>query len=385
MIKKYAKKAVKYLSNNGYKTLNWIEISRSNIIHNFDMIQKLHPSYGIMTVLKSNAYGHGLEQVTSVLNEVNCCFIAVDGYYEASKIKDLTRHKILVMGYILPDNIHLLDFKKCSFVIQDKEGLIALSKLNKRINVHVELNTGMNRLGLQPNELVDYLETIKKYSNLNLEGVMTHLADADNDTDTNTNNQTELFDQLIEKIIDYDFRPKYIHIAQTAGSAKVISKYANSLRLGIGLYGVNPLLKSDCNYNKLSKLMPVLELKSTVIKVLDLEKGQKISYNGIYTTSTNTKVGVLPLGYYEGVPRELSSIGFVSYGNEALPIVGRVCMNHTMIDISNTKVKFSDVITVISNNNSMPNSIQNISNQFGLFTYTLMTDLSESIRRAIVK
>src|SRR5205814_9777787 len=129
---------------------------------------------------------------------------------------------------------------RCSFVVQDEAGLHAFGKLRRPVRIHLELNTGMNRMGLQPSELAAYLGTVEKYPNLELEGVMTHLADADNAQDASfTTRQVASFDAQMARILAAGFRPKYMHIAQTAGSAKVQSKYANAIRLGIGLYGIN--------------------------------------------------------------------------------------------------------------------------------------------------
>jgi alanine racemase len=270
-------------------------------------------------------------------------------------------------------------------VVQDIAGLKALAELNKPVNIHMEVNTGMNRLGLNGPEINNYLDFLKKHPSLILEGVMTHLADADNEiSDDYTNNQVELFDKTVGEVISAGFQPKYIHIAQTAGSAKAKSKFANSIRLGIGLYGINPLAEKDLKHSKLKKLEPVLELKSTIIKCVYLKRGDRVSYNGIYTAPKAMRIGVLPIGYYEGIPRELSNKGIVNYGNKSLKIVGRVCMNHTMIDITGTDIKVNDVITIINSDQSMPNSVLKLCDSYGLFSYTLVTGLSSSVRRIVV-
>jgi alanine racemase len=289
------------------------------------------------------------------------------------------------MGYIKPENTALLDTVKCSFVVQDIAGLKAFGELHKPVRIHLELNTGMNRLGLSTTELPGYLQTIKKYPNLMLEGVMTHLADADNELDdTFTKQQVKKFDYAVDSIKKSGFTPRYIHIAQTAGSTKVKSNYANAIRLGIGLYGLNPLNKTDNRYKDLQSLKPVLELKSTIIKIIELKKGDKVSYNGIYTAPRDMKISVLPLGYYEGVPRELSNKGVVTCGKLELPIIGKICMNHTMIRLGVAKLKVGDEVTVISRDPSQPNSIEQICNDLNLFNYYLITKLSSSIRRVIV-
>jgi len=385
MLRRPVKKILTKIRYNNFQTLNSVELDKSKLLSNFALFKRLNPEFGIIPVLKANAYGHGLEQVAEILNDADCDYLAVDGYFEAAKIRDITNHKILVLGYIKPANVKLLDTKKCTFVVQDIEGLEAFASLNKPVKVHLELNTGMNRLGLQSDELMPYLQTLIKHPSLILDGVMTHLADADNPyDDLYTIRQTNLFDGYIKSILDFGLNPKYIHIAQTAGSTKTVSKYANSMRLGIGLYGINPLEAGDKHFNELSELQPVLELKSTVIKTIEMKTGDKVSYNGIFTAPKTMKIGVLPLGYYEGIPRELSNKGLVTYGNQALPIVGRVCMNHTMIDLKSEKVKIGDTVIVISRQTKQLNSIVNICRDNGLFSYSLLTGLSSSIRRVIV-
>ncbi len=385
MLRGKIKSIIKSLSGNKFSTLNIIEISKSSIINNFDIIQNNNPNFSIIPVLKANAYGHGIIQVAKILNSVNCDFLAVDGYFEAAKINNISKHKILVLGYIKPVNFNLLNTKKCSFVIQDIEGLKSLGLYKKPVNIHIELNTGMNRMGLQVDEINEYLNEVKKYSNINIEGIMTHLADADNDRDNSyTLGQVKVFDNLVDKILGLGFNPKYIHIAQTAGSVKVVSRHANSLRLGIGLYGISPLSKKDKHSKCLNGLKPALKFTSTIVKVIALKKGDRVSYNGIFDAPRKMNIAVLPLGYYEGIPSSLSNIRSVSFNNKFLPIVGRICMNHTMINIEGIDLKFGDVVTVISDRPDDLNSINCLAINHDLFRYSLMTGFSESTRRIIV-
>ncbi len=385
MLRRTVKKAIKHLRANNYIPLNRIELARSKTLNNIDHIRSQNKKLGIIPVLKANAYGHGLSQMAEILNKAECSFVAIDGYFEAASIRDITKHHILVMGYIRPENVRLLDTKRCSFVIQDKEGLEAFARLGKPVKVHLELNTGMNRMGLQPEELDDYLNTLKQFPALKLEGVMSHLADADNEIDNSYSlEQTKLFDDLVKKILGKGFKPSFIHLAQTAGSTKTKSRFANAIRLGIGLYGLNPLNANDHAHSKLAALQPILEMKSTVIKVIELKKGDRVSYNGIFTAPKTMKIGVLPLGYYEGIPRVLSNSGTVLYRDKQLPIVGRVCMNHTMIDIDDADIKVGSEVTIISSDPDQPNAVNNICASHNLFNYSFVTGLASTTRRIIV-
>ncbi len=385
MFRKQAKRAIASFSINNYEVLNRIELSRASTLENFQLFQNLHKKYGIIPVIKSNAYGHGLTEMAQILNDANAKLLAVDGYFEAAKIRHMTKHRILVMGYIKPENVKLLDVSKCSFVVQDIDGLKAFARLGKHVKVHMEINTGMNRLGLQEREIDNFLNELRLNKNLELEGIMTHLADADNPQDDRfTEKQVKLFDRTVKKILAEGLRPEFIHMANTGGTAKVNSQTANSARIGIGIYGINPLDENDPRYKVLEGLKPVLTLKSTVIKTIDLEKGGRVSYNGTFTASKQMKIAVLPLGYYEGIPRDLSNKGRLTSSGSRLPTVGKVCMNHTMVDITGTTVGVGDEITVIDSDKDKPNSIRQIAKQNKLFDYELLTRLSSSLRREIV-
>lgn len=367
-----------------YKTLNVVQLDRKAMLHNVALVARQHRGTDIIPVLKSNAYGHGLREVAEILNDADCAFLAVDGYFEAAKLRHITKHRMLVLGYILPSNVHLVDTERCSFVVQDIEGLEAFGELGRPVNVHLELNTGMNRLGLSEEELDAYLATVKRYPTLELEGVMSHLADADNEADGSyTVRQVRQFDKTIEHIRAAGFRPRVIHIAQTAGSTKAKSKHANAIRLGIGLYGVNPLAPIDQKYSELGNLQPVLRLISTIIKVIDLKPGDSVGYNRTFIAKRPMRIGVLPIGYYEGLPRELSNRSVLTAGTQKLPILGRVSMNHVMVGLPDG-LQIGDKVTVFSADPMQPNSIAAIAANYHLFAYGLLTGIASSIRREII-
>jgi alanine racemase len=381
----YLKKVINRLASRTYQPLNRIEIDRNRLLGNVAYIQRQHPGFEIIPVLKGNAYGHGIAAVAEVLRGSSCKFLAVDGYFEANRIRRINGCQILVMGYVLPANVDMLDTKRCSFVVQDITGLLAFGALGRPVRIHLELNTGMNRLGLRADELPVYLDVLRGYPQLELEGVMTHLADADNEFDERyTVGQVAAFDRQVGDVLAAGFKPRFIHIAQTAGSPKVQSHYANAIRLGIGTYGINPLAEKDRSYGDMDELRPVLELKSRIIKVLELDEGDKVGYSCTFTASGPMRVGVLPLGYYEGVPRELSNIGCVTHNGTTLPIIGRVCMDHTVIDLKDSRLEVGDEVTVISKNTGDPNSIRGIQRDHEMFAYSVLTGLSSSVRREIV-
>lgn len=367
-----------------FSTHNRIEISKSALIHNADLFAELSGK-AVIPVLKGNAYGHGIEQVATALKGRSFPYIAVDGYFEALRIRKVSRQPVLVMGAIKPENFAKIKYDHFAFVVQDAETIRALGKTGKRISVHLECNTGMNRYGALPAELEKLTKLILHYPNLQLEGIMSHLADSDGTDPTTVTAAVQQFDTCVETVQAAGGRPALIHVAQTAGSVRAQSKYANAIRLGIGLYGINPFSPTHPAHKKLAGLQPALQLISTITKTIDLKKGESVSYNYTFTAPHNMKIGVVPLGYYEGMPRAFSNAGSVKYGTSFPAVVGRVCMNHTMINLDGTAAKPGDEIVVFSSDPKNKNSVDNAANSLGLFNYNLLTALSPDIRRILVK
>lgn len=335
-------------------------------------------------MLKGNAYGHGIRQVAEALEGKKLPYIAVDGYFEALRVRQVSKQPVLVMGAIKPENFKRLKYDNFAFVVQDAEAVKALGATGKRVKVHIECNTGMNRYGASPDEAVELAKLIQGYKNLTLEGVMSHLADGDGDDPATVNQAVAGFDACVEQIRVTGANPTVLHVAQTAGSVNSASKYANAMRLGIGLYGINPFPRGHRKNAVLKDLRPAMRLVGTITKVTQLKKGDKVSYNYTFTAPRNMTIGVLPLGYYEGVSRTLSNTGVVEVGNKFTPITGRVCMNHTMISLDGINAKVGDEVIVYSNNPKDPNAIDNIASDHQLFNYTLLTALSADVRRVVV-
>jgi alanine racemase len=367
-----------------FATHNRIEVSKSALLHNFDLFARLSGKH-VIPVLKGNAYGHGIEQVATALKDRKFPYIAVDGYFEALRIRKVSRQPVLIMGAIKPENFSKLTYDRFAFVVQDKAAIVALGKTGKKIAVHLECNTGMNRYGAESADMQKLTQLIQRYPNLTLEGVMSHLADSDGTDPETVSEAVEQFDQCVETVRKSGASPAVIHVAQTAGSLRAASRYANTIRLGIGLYGINPFSPGHPEFSKLDSLQPALRLVSTITKTIDLKKGDAVSYNYTFTAPKDMRIGVLPLGYYEGVPRALSNAGYIKYGEDFLPIVGRVCMNHTMINLDGSSTKPGDEVTVFSANPADKNSVGQIAATFGLFNYNLLTALSPDVRRKLVR
>lgn len=366
-----------------YETMNLITVSRSAILHNFDTLLDIH-KLPIIPVLKANAYGHGMAEVATILKNRTFPLIAVDGYYEALAIRQVSKQPVLVMGSIGSNNINKLRAKDVSFVVFSIESFEKLKKTARNLNVHLEINTGMNRHGLSLKDLHFILTKLPNYPNLNVEGVMTHLSSADEAIQDYSEQQFIRFEKALKRINSAGLHPRLIHASNSAATAKNLPDYINAVRPGIALYGINTLAKSDPFYNRLSKLRPALKLISKIDQIIDLGSGEYVGYNRTYKTSGAQKIATIPIGYYEGIPRSLSNKDFVTNGDQLLQTTGTICMNHMMFDCTNTSLKVGESVTLISNNASAPNSIINLRDSYEMFEYSLPVGLQSTVRRRLV-
>lgn len=376
------------LPHRRFDTYNRIEVSRSAILNNLELFHHLENNPAVIPVLKANAYGHGINIVAPIIAEANLPwvpYIAVDSYGEALQVREVCKYPVLIMGKIKPQNFRRIKYQNFSFVVSDSDSIEKLGKTGRLIKLHLELNTGMNRYGVRPDEVKPLLKVLQKYPNLELEGIMSHLADSDGVDDRTITGAVRLFDKSVS-VIEAQMGPVlYKHIAQTAGSVRVNSIHANALRPGIGIFGVNPFLSDNPAYSLLSKLTPVLRFITTVAQVQTISKGEGISYNYTFKAPKAMRIGVIPVGYYEGVPRQLSNTGHVKWGNHYLPIVGRVCMNHTMVDITKLPIEVGQEVEIISSRVSDKTSIQSVAAEHELFSYELLSRLVASTRRIATK
>lgn len=368
-----------------FVTLNNIYISKKAILNNIEIFEKLYPNYHIFPVLKSNAYWHWIKEIATILRDKNIEKIVVDSYFEALEVQKVNSSEILIIWYILPENFKNINFKKISLTIYDMDNLKELSKLNKKVNIHLKLDTWMHRQWIYIEDLPEFLEFIKQNKNINLEWVCTHLADADNIENDYSLNQQKLFKTWIDIIKKYWFNPKYIHLSNSAWSSKLFWKdFCNSLRLWISLYWVNPLEENDENYKTLKDLNLALSFYSTLILKKELKSWEKVSYNWTFTSKKDITIWIIPVWYYEWLSRKLSNNYEFYFWDYPLKILGRVCMNLTIIDITWVNINVWDRIEIISNSKTKNNNIYSQAKRSETIPYECLTRLSETIRRDII-
>ena len=364
-----------------YRTLNTVFVSQEALRNNYNLYKTLLPGIHVCPVLKSNAYGHGIQEVAKIISKENPSFLVVDSLYEAYEIeKTKVKIPILVMGYTHPENL-LKKKLPFHFTACDLETAAVLAKM--KVGTHIEIDTGMRRMGFSMDELANALKSMKKMD-LKLVGVFTHLADADNADTSYTDSQCKKFQQALAMIHEAGFNPEWIHVGNSAGSLKTKMPELNMIRLGISLYGISPLDETDSDIKNMENLKPALTLESTLIATRSLKRGDKVSYGCTFEAPHDMKIGVIPFGYYEGMPRDLSNKGCVVIARKICPIVGRVCMNHTMIDLTKSTAKIGDTVIVYGGDRSKPNSFYQLAKKSGTISYELMVRLAASIRRIVL-
>lgn len=364
------------------RVLNWIEISRENILSNYHHIKSLQPGMSIFPVVKANAYGHGIREIVSILDSTDATMIAVDSFLEYQSVRRYTDKRILVMGETFSENYPYFELKNTSFCIWNISTLEYLISLDQPFHIHLFLNTGMNREGIQERELDLFLSKLS-HTRLVLEWVCSHLADGDNINMTDTHAQIAKFKELYTKIEEAWFHPEYRHIAASTGVLKIQDPFFNAVRPGIIFYGYNPLTPEDPYYSNGVALRPALDLYTTITAIQETQSGEWIGYNLTNRVDMSRRIASVPCGYAEWLDRRLSNNFSLTTHDQVVNIAGKVCMNISMYDISTTSLKISDPIRLISSDPDDLQSVDQIALKMNTISYEVITKLSPTIRRII--
>lgn len=359
-------------------------ISKDRLLYNIQRYRDRYRDFQYSPVLKSNAYGHGLLEVASILkDEKSIPFFCVDSLYEAGILrKSKIKKDILILGYTDLNNILKFNYDRYIFNIISLEDLRRLSdkKYFKKIRIHLKIDTGMGRQGILLSQVDEVIALIKKSRIFDLEGICSHFADADSEDKNFTDLQIKNWKSVVQKFKKEDFKKlKYFHIAASSGVDVIDKDYTNLVRLGVGLYGIN--VSQD---NSLD-LKPIMRVESILSSIKSLKAGQTIGYNHTYILSEDKTVATVPIGYFEGVDRRLSNIGFFKYGEVFLRLLGRISMNITTIDVSSIKeVAINDPVIVISEDKCDKNSIENIAKMCNTIPYEIMVHIGQNLKRVVI-
>lgn len=354
---------------------------------------KNHISQGtkILAVIKTDGYGHGAIPIAKELEEEDSVYgYAVATAEEALDLrKNEIKKPILILGYTFPGKYEELIKNKISMAIFREDSLCDISqvarKLGQKALVHIKVDTGMGRIGVLPDENgLSFAKKILDNKFLCLEGVFTHFAKADESDKTFTYAQIDKYKYFvneIEKRYQYDIPIK--HISNSAGIIDIRDANMNLVRAGIILYGLWP---SDEVCREEITLKPALSLYSTIVYIKDVKSGTTVSYGGTFVAKKDMKIATIPVGYGDGYPRSLSGKGYVLINGKKAPILGRVCMDQFMVDVTHIdNVKMGDKVTLIGSDRGGNITVEELGTLADKFNYEFVCGLSKRIPRIFIK
>jgi len=375
------------------KNKTWVEISRSALFYNFQTLQKIvGKKVKVALVVKANAYGHGLAEVVSILKNKTDIF-AVDNIDEAFIIRKIDKTvKVLILGYTTKENIKLTIENNFSFVVYSLDILryIISLKLRKKAKIHIKIETGLNRQGVEGKDLIKILSFVKKNADrIFLEGVYTHFANVEDTLDSSfAQKQLKRFKDALKIVRTWGFNPPLIHTAASAASFLYKESHFSMIRAGVALYGLWPsretriALKSK---NKNISLKPVLTWKSIVAQVKIVRKGESVGYGRTWISEQTSKIAVIPAGYSDGFDRKLSNLGRVIVGGSYAPVIGRVAMNMIMVDITHIKgVNEGDEVVIIGKMGKLEVTADELAEKIGTINYEVISRINPILPRIIV-
>ena len=369
----------------------YAKIDLDAIAYNMEqMKQNIRPETKVMAVIKADGYGHGAVQIAEMMERWNYIWgFAVATLDEAVVLRTEGIQKpILVLGCVFPDQYMEMLKHEIRMNIYTEEMAESISRMaareGKTAYMHIKLDTGMSRLGFGINE--QSAETIKRSSkmpNVNMEGIFTHFTKADEKDKSFTKKQIQEFVWMTERLKEKNVRFTYEHCSNSAGIIDVPEANFDIVRAGISTYGLYPSEEVDKTN---VKLKPALALKSHVAFVKEIERGTPVSYGGTFVAKEKMKIATIPVGYADGYPRSLSNKGYVLIRGKKAPILGRVCMDQFMVDVTQIEgVSFGDKVTMIGKDGNEILPVEVLSELSGRFNYEFVCDLGKRIPRVYVR
>lgn len=366
----------------------YVKIDLDTVEYNFNnILKKIDNKARVLAVIKADAYGHGAVEIGRLLED-RCDFFGVACVEEALELINAGIKKpVLVLGYVFEEQYADVVKNNIRIPIFSYESAAALSqeavKQGKVVPYHFCVDTGMSRIGFQVNdESADICKKITRLPNIEAEGLFSHLATADEKDLSKTVAQGELFEKFISMLSQRGIEIPIKHLDNSAGTM-VFNQMYDMVRCGIILYGLYPSADVD---KSLISLKPAMEWRARISHIKTLPAGREISYGGTYITTRDTVVATIPVGYADGYPRCLSNKGRVIVNGQLANIIGRVCMDQFMIDITDIpNVKIGDTVTLIGKDGDTLLTMEEVSEQAHSFNYELPCRISRRVPRVYVK
>ncbi len=353
-----------------------LEVNLDNFKYNIEQIRGfLKPETAIMPVIKADGYGTYINTRLDIINNFDIVAVAIVDEGEALRKLGYTKD-IFVLNQPYVSEIEKIEENNLVVGICSEYFLEEAKKKNSKLRVHIEIETGMGRTGVDLNNLDNFIRKIKENSNIKVEGVYTHLSSADEDFEY-TKQQLEKFDKAVEKVKD-SFNLKYVHTLASNGIINFKEYQHNLVRPGIIMYGY----ESGNGIKEKIDLKPVATLKSKITFIKEVEENTSISYGRRYITKRNSRIATVTIGYADGLRRVLSNVGEVVINNKKAPIVGSVCMDSFMVDVTDLEnVNIGDDVYIWDNKNI---TLEDITKKCDTINYEILSTISKRVPRKFI-
>lgn len=365
----------------------WAEIDLDALAHNFRVIhERVGPGVKILAAVKANAYGHGAAECATRLEREGVDWFGVALPEEGIELRTAGISKpILCLGGIWAGQENACIQQNLTPVIYRLDVVEALDRAAKdagtAVDVHLKIDTGMGRLGVRADDVPDFCAALKRFANIRVDGLMTHLASADDKEQTDfTALQLQRFEQAVAAFRDHGFEPTYIHAANSAGLFTFAESRANLVRPGGALYGFTrdvlpPHLDTP-------PLRPVMSLYSRIMLLKRVPKGEKLGYGGTFETTRDSVIATIPIGYDDGYRRAFSNQARVIVRGRFAPVVGRVSMDLTIIDVTEVAdVSLDDRVTLLGNDGDCSITAEDLGELAGTISYEITCGIGSRVPR----
>ena len=373
------------MRNDGRPT--WAEIDLDALAHNFRVIgERVGPSVKILAAVKANAYGHGAAECATRLERAGVDWFGVALPEEGIELRNAGISKpILCLGGIWAGQENACIQQDLTPVIYRLDVVEALDRAAKdagtTVDVHLKIDTGMGRLGVRADDFPDFCAALKRLANIRVDGLMTHLASADDEKQTDfTALQFQRFEQGVAAFRDHGFKPAYIHAANSAGLFTFPESRANMVRPGGALYGfTRDVLPRNLDA---PPVRPVMSLYSRIMLLKRVPKGEKVGYGGTFETERDSLIATIPIGYDDGYRRAFSNHARVIVRGQFAPVVGRVSMDLTIIDVTEVAdVSLDDRVTLLGNDGDCSITAEDLGELAGTISYEITCGISGRVPR----
>lgn len=373
------------MDNSGRPT--WAQVDLDALAHNFHVIrERVGPDVNVLAAVKANAYGHGAVECSIRLQKEGADWFGVALPEEGVELRNagITR-PILCMGGSWSRQEGLCIQQNLTPVVYRIEVAEALDRsaaaAGKTVDIHVKIDTGMGRLGVRCDDLPEFCTALKRFQNVRVDGLMTHLASADDQTKHEfTENQLQRFQRALTTAREHGFRPTYAHAANSAGLFAFPESRFNLVRPGGTLYGfTRDVLPANFEH---PNLRPVMSLYSRIELLKEIKKGERLGYGGTFETSRDSVIATIPIGYDDGYRRAFSNKSRVIVRNQFAPVVGRVSMDLTIIDVTDVQgAAVDDQVTLLGSAGACAITAEDLGELAGTISYEITCGISNRVPR----